>query len=65
MQDEDTFTVCCLSAPKYMQPLLADGSCAFKEEEDTVRNAWLDYVSAGSALLAEPESYIVLRDENG
>ena len=65
VQDDDTFTVCCLSAPKYMQPLLADGSSAFEEEENTVRNAWLDYVSAGSALLAEPESYIVLRDENG
>ena len=65
VQDNDTFTVCCLSTPKYMEPLLADGSCAFEEEENTVRNAWLDYVSAGSALLAEPESYIVLRDENG
>ena len=65
VQDDDTFTVCCLSTPKYMEPLLADGSCAFEEEENTVRNAWLDYVSAGSALLAEPESYIVLRDENG
>ena len=65
VQDDDTFTVSCLSAPKYMEPLLADGSCAFEEEKNTVRNAWLDYVSAGSALLAEPESYIVLRDENG
>lgn len=65
VQDNDTFTVSCLSTPKYMEPLLADGSCAFEEEENTVRNAWLDYVSAGSALLAEPESYIVLRNENG
>lgn len=65
VQDDDTFTVSCLSTPKYMEPLLADGSCAFEEEENTVRNAWLDYVSAGSALLAEPESYIVLRNENG
>lgn len=65
VQDDDTFTVCCLSTPKYMEPLLADGGSAFEEEENTVRNAWLDYVSAGSALLAEPESYIVLRDENG
>ena len=65
VQDDDTFTVSCLSTPKYMEPLLADGSCAFEEEENTVGNAWLDYVSAGSALLAEPESYIVLRDENG
>lgn len=65
VQDDDTFTVSCLSTPKYMEPLLADGSNAFEEEENTVRNAWLDYVSAGSALLAEPESYIVLRDENG
>ena len=65
VQDNDTFTVSCLSAPKYMQPLLADSSSAFEEEENTVRNAWLDYVSAGSALLAEPESYIVLRNENG
>ena len=65
VQDGDTFTVSCLSTPKYMEPLLADGSCAFEEEKNTVRNAWLDYVSAGSALLAEPESYIVLRDENG
>lgn len=63
VQDDDTFTVCCLSAPKYMQPLLADGSSAFEEEDMTVKNAWLDYVCAGSALLAEPESYIVLRDE--
>lgn len=62
VQDDDTFTVCCLSAPKYMQPLLADGSSAFEEEDMTVKNAWLDYVCAGSALLAEPESYIVLRD---
>ena len=52
VQDDDTFTVCCLSSPKYMEPLLADGSGAFEEEENTVRNAWLDYVSAGSALLA-------------
>ena len=65
VQDDDTFTVSCLSTPKYMEPLLADGSRAFEEEENTVRNAWLDYVSAGSALIAEPESYIVLRDENG
>lgn len=65
VQDDDTFTVSCLSTPKYMQPLLADGGSAFEEEDMTVRNAWLDYVSAGSALLAEPESYIVLRDENG
>ena len=65
VQDDDTFTVSCLSTPKYMEPLLADGGSAFEEEENTVRNAWLDYVSAGSALLAEPESYIVLRDENG
>ena len=62
VQDDDTFTVCCLSAPKYMQPLLADGGSAFEEEDMTVKNAWLDYVCAGSALLAEPESYIVLRD---
>ena len=65
VQDDDTFTVTCLSMPKYMQPLLADGSCALEEEEQTVRNTWLDYVSTGSALLAEPESYIVLREENG
>ena len=65
VQDDDTFTVSCLSTPKYMEPLLADGSCAFEEEKNTVRSAWMDYVSAGSALLAEPESYIVLRDENG
>ena len=65
VQDDDTFTVSCLSTPKYMEPLLADGSSALEEDDMTVRNAWLDYVSAGSALLAEPESYIVLRDENG
>ena len=65
VQDDDTFTVTCLSTQKYMQPLLADGSCALEEGDMTVRDAWLDYVPTGSAALAEPESYIVLREENG
>ena len=61
LRDDDTVTVTCLATAKQMTPLLADKSGAFTGGDQQVKSTWTEYVSGGSAALAEPENYITLR----
>ena len=61
VQDNDTFTVTCLAAPKHMKAYPADANVVFEEGDSTVEDTWTGYVSDGNAVLAEPEDYITLR----
>lgn len=63
IREEDTFTVTCLSVEKYMQPILGETGNGFTEEEQIVRQTWLEYLQKGKAVLSEPDSYITLRNE--
>ena len=63
IREEDTFTVTCLSVEKYMQPILGETGNGFTEEEQIVRQTWLEYLQKGKAVLSEPASYITLRNE--
>ena len=61
VQDNDTFTVTCLVAPKHMKAYPADANVVFEEGDTTVEDTWTGYVSDGNAVLAEPEDYMTLR----
>ena len=61
VQDNDTFTVTCLVAPKHMKAYPADANVVFEEGDTTVEDTWTGYVSDGDAVLAEPEDYMTLR----
>ena len=61
LKDDDTVTVTCLATAKQMKALLASGSGTSADEDTWVKNTWRDYVSGGSAALAEPENYMTLR----
>ena len=61
VQDNDTFTVTCLAAPKHMKAYPADANVVFEEGDSTVEDTWTGYVSDGGAVLAEPEDYMTLR----
>ena len=61
VQDNDTFTVTCLAAPKHMKAYPADANVVFEEGDSTVEDTWTGYVSDGNAVLAEPEDYMTLR----
>ena len=61
LRDDDTVTVTCLATEKQMEALLASGSGTSAGEDTWVKNTWCDYVSGGSAALAEPENYMTLR----
>ena len=61
VQDNDTFTVTCLAAPKHMKAYPADANVVFEEGDSTVEDTWTGYVSDGDAVLAEPEDYMTLR----
>lgn len=61
VQDNDTFTVTCLAAPKHMKAYPADANVVFDGGDTTVEDTWTGYVSDGDAVLAEPEDYITLR----
>ena len=61
VQDNDTFTVTCLAAPKHMKAYPADANVVFEGGDTTVEDTWTGYVSDGDAVLAEPEDYITLR----
>ena len=61
LKDDDTVTVTCLATEKQMEALLASGSGTSAGEDTWVKNTWCDYVSGGSAALAEPENYMTLR----
>ena len=59
--DDDTITVTCLATSKQMDALLASESSVSAGEDTWVKDTWRDYVSGGSAALAEPENYMTLR----
>ena len=61
VQDNDTFTVTCLALPKHMEAYPADENIVFDGEDSTVKDTWLEYISEGDAILAEPEDYMILR----
>ena len=61
VQDNDTFTVTCLVAPKHMKAYPADANVVFEIGDTTVEDTWAGYVSDGNAVLAEPEDYMTLR----
>ena len=45
-----------------MAPFLTDEDHGFTEEEQRVKDTWVNYVLQGNAVLAEPEQYITLRE---
>ena len=61
VQDNDTFTVTCIAIPNHLKAYPADEDVVFVGGDTTVKNTWIEYVSDGAAVLAEPEDYITLR----
>ena len=61
VQDNDTFTVTCIAIPNHLKAYPADADVVFVGGDTTVKNTWIEYVSDGAAVLAEPEDYITLR----
>ena len=61
VKDNDIFTVTCLAIPKHMEAYPADDTIVFDGEDIFVKDTWLEYISAGDAILAEPEDYMTLR----
>ena len=59
--DSDRFTVTCLTIPKHMEAYLAEEGIVFDGGNPTVKTTWIEYVSEGNAVLAEPEDYINVR----
>lgn len=60
LKDEDTFAVTCLSTKANFKYFLADESRVF-EEGTNVKAEWIEFVTEGGAVLAEPENYIALK----
>ena len=61
VQDNDIFTVTCLAIPKHMEAYPAEDTIVFGGEDTSVKDTWLEYISEGDAILAEPEDYMTLR----
>ena len=61
VQDNDIFTVTCLAIPKHMEAYPAEDTIVFGGEDTLVKDTWLEYISEGDAILAEPEDYMTLR----
>ena len=61
VQDNDTFTVTCLATLQHMEAYLAADSAAFEGGDTSVKDTWMEYVSDGKAVLAEPKDYLTLR----
>ena len=61
VRDDETFSVTCLATAAHFAPFRKDESHAFTPGEDRVKDVWLRYVSAGNAILAQPEAYITLK----
>ena len=61
VQDDDTFTVTCLAGSQYMEAYPADETIVFDGGDITVEDTWIEYVSDGNAVLAEPEDYMTVR----
>ena len=61
VRDEDIFTVSCLATSQHMEAYLADDNTVFEGGDTSVKDTWMEYVSGGNAILAEPEDYMTLR----
>ena len=61
VRDDETFSVTCLATGAHFAPFRKDESRVFTPGEDRVKDVWLRYVSAGNAVLAQPEAYITLK----
>lgn len=61
VRDDETFSVTCLATGAHFAPFRKDESHVFTPGEDRVKDVWLRYVSAGDAVLAQPETYITLK----
>lgn len=62
LNDEDTFVVTYLATGANFAPFLADESRVFEKGESNVKTEWIQFVTEGGAVLAEPENYITLYD---
>ena len=51
----------CLAIPKHMEAYPAEEGIVFDGGNPTVETTWIEYVSDGNAVLAEPEDYINVR----
>ena len=61
ISDNNLFTVTCLAIPKHMEAYPAEEGIVFDGGNPTVEKTWIEYVSDGNAVLAEPEDYINVR----
>ena len=61
VQDNDMFTVTCLTIPKHMENYPVEDNIVFDRGDTSVKDTWIGYISDGDAVLAEPEDYITLR----
>ena len=61
VHDKDTFTVTCLATPQDMEAYPTGENIEFDGGDVSVKDTWLEYVSEGDAVLAEPEDYINVR----
>ena len=61
ISDNDLFTVTCLAIPRHMEAYPAEEGIVFDGGNPTVETTWIEYVSDGNAVLAEPEDYINVR----
>ena len=61
IKDDDTFTVMCLAAKKYMEPIISAEGYMFEGGDTFVKDTWINYVLGDDAVLEEPKSYITLR----
>ena len=61
VRDKDTFTVTCLATPQNMEAYPTGENIEFDGGDISVKDTWLEYVSEGDAVLAEPEDYINVR----
>ena len=61
IKDDESFSVTCLAKRANFASFLADENRAFTQGEERVKDMWSNHVNAGGAVLAQPESYIILR----
>ena len=61
IKDDESFSVTCLATRANFASFLADENRVFTQGEERVKDMWLNHVNAGGAMLAQPESYIILK----
>ena len=61
IRDTDTFMVTCLATPQHMEAYPTGKNIVFDVGEFSVKDTWIENVSDGNTVLAEPEDYMTLR----